>query len=187
MVNIACEVSDTWAKFGFRLLCEELACEQALHCQRHLARGEFWLVVIIKVKVSSQAAAETHCWLQSHNVSLSLLGRPHHHLGSNQPTLLLLLLVQCCCCCCAALVAKLLLRTFSAHSALGLETRPTEMECFLMTGSGTEGRVATWWWRQSCWCRGGNELAGSAGAPHMVQKVHRPAKRGFRQSGEDVL
>ena len=140
------------------------------------ARGEFWLVVIIKVKVSSQAAAETHCWLQSHNVSLSLLGRPHH-LGSNQPTLLLLLLVQCCCCCCAALVAKLLLRTFSAHSALGLETRPTEMECFLMTGSGTEGRVATWWWRQSCWCRGGNELAGSAGAAHMVQKVHRPAKR----------
>ena len=38
---------------------------------------------------------------------------------------------------CSTSVAKLLLlRTFSAHSALGLETRPTEMECFLMTREG---------------------------------------------------
>ena len=121
--------------------------------------GEFWLlgsawclvavVPIIKVKVSapprssgSQAAAETQCWLQSHNVSLSPRPAPPAAclLGTNQPTPLpaaaagtVLMLL------CSTSVAKLLLRTFSAHSALGLETRPTEMECFLMTGS-TQGR-----------------------------------------------
>ena len=124
------------------------------------ARGEFWLLVavIIKVKVSaprsSQAAAETQCWLQSHNVSLSLLAR----LGTpptSQPSLLppaagtVLLLL-----CSTTSVAKLLLllRTFSAHSALGLETRPTEMECFLMTGS-TRGREGLQHWRR--WCTRG--------------------------------
>ena len=60
------------------------------------ARGEFWLLVavIIKVKVSaprsSQAAAETQCWLQSHNVSLSLLGRLPRLQPANPPP-------SCCC------------------------------------------------------------------------------------------
>ena len=49
-------------------------------------------LVIIKVKVSgppgSQAAAETQCWLQSHNVSLSPL-RPHNpqHSSQHRPAL----------------------------------------------------------------------------------------------------
>ena len=52
------------------------------------------VAVIIKVKVSaprsSQAAAETQCWLQSHNVSLSLLGRLPRLQPANPPP-------SCCC------------------------------------------------------------------------------------------
>ena len=171
-MNRVCTAKGIWLEGGF-------------------AGGEFWLVVIIKVKVSSQAAAETHCWLQSHNVSLSLLGRPHHHLGSNQPTLLppaagTLLLLLLLCSTGGKTAAENFLRAFRARSR-----DPADRDGVFSDDGQRHtregGRVATWWWRQSCWCRGGNELGGSAGAPHMVQKVHRPAKRGSRQSGEDVL
>ena len=95
-------------------------------------------LVIIKVKVSgppgSQAAAETQCWLQSHNVSLSPL-RPHNPqhssqhrpaLSSNQPP------PPCHTVVCSSSssssssssVAKLLLGTFSAHSARELQADP---------------------------------------------------------------
>ena len=62
-----------------------------LVCPRRWRLRQSWLV-IIKVKVSgppgSQAAAETQCWLQSHNVSLSPL-RPHNpqHSSQHRPAL----------------------------------------------------------------------------------------------------
>ena len=107
-------------------------------------------VPIIKVKVSaprrssSQAARGRDPLLAAVSQRFTFSApRPPRHTSSNQPTLLpaaggtVLLL-------CSTSVAKLLLlRTFSAHSALGLETRPTEMECFLMTGSTRGRRVAT--------------------------------------------
>ena len=103
-----------------------------LVCPRRWRLRQSWLV-IIKVKVSllpgSQAAAETQCWLQSHNVSLSPLrplpaqlaapacpvfqptpsSSPYSRSGSSSSS---------------SSVAKLLLGTFSAHSARELHTDP---------------------------------------------------------------
>ena len=148
-------------------------------------------VPIIKVKVSaprrssSQAARGRDPLLAAVSQRFTFSApRPPRHTSSNQPTLLpaaagtVLLL-------CSTSVAKLLLlRTFSAHSALGLETRATEMECFLMTGS-TRGR-------EGCNIgRRGNAPAGCAAcapcapcapcAAHL-QKVHWPAYEESRQS-----
>ena len=145
-------------------------------------------VPIIKVKVSgprrssSQAARGRDPLLAAVSQRFTFSApRPPRHTSSNQPTLLPAAAAAGTVLLCSASVAKLLLlRTFSAHSALGLETRPTEMECFLMTGS-TRGR-------EGCNIgRGGNAPAGCAACapcaacePHL-QKVHWPALGESRQ------
>ena len=110
-------------------------------------------VPIIKVKVSaprrssSQAARGRDPLLAAVSQRFTFSApRPPRHTSSNQPTLLPAAAAGTVLLLCSTSVAKLLLRTFSAHSALGLETRPTEMECFLMTGStrGREGGLQHW-------------------------------------------
>ena len=103
-------------------------------------------VPIIKVKVSaprrssSQAARGRDPLLAAVSQRFTFSApRPPRHTSSNQPTLLPAAAAGTVLLCSTSVAKLLLLRTFSAHSALGLETRPPEMECFLMTGS-TRGR-----------------------------------------------
>ena len=92
-------------------------------------------LVIIKVKVSgppgSQAAAETQCWLQSHNVSLSplrplpaQLAAPACPVFQPTPSSWPYSGSSSTSSSSSSSVAKLLLGTFSAHSARELQADP---------------------------------------------------------------
>ena len=122
---------------------------------------QFWLLVpvIIKVKVSAplvpprlRPRPTAACSLTTFHFLCSPACLAHHLQPANPPSCWYsAAAVQHYQCGKTAAAAENFLR---AHSALGLETRPTEMECFLMTGSSTRGREGLQHWRR-CWCTRG--------------------------------